>query len=352
MGDLPEPLTPADCDLREYPFMPLEVKRLLTSETWILGTGDERAAAIALWLESWHQIPAASLPDNDRMLAHLSQCKNWKKVKPHALRGWVKCGDGRIYHATVAEKALEGWIGKLLSSLAGAAGNAKRWGIEVDTEAVKAQIIDAVRRLQAIAPQSEILRKTQVRNVVSGSHRDSPPDGKAIAPRSKDPSPPDSGCDRNREGEGDREGEVKPKQQHNHGGQSRAAEDEIERHVQVSVLLRSLGVSPMTGAHPMAMTFANTGATDEQLRAAVDIARVRKPAPEPISPNYLQPILAEVLNPPEMRPKKRDAWWLTNESMSAKARELGISDARPGEQPNEFKGRIQQAIEAQGRVAA
>lgn len=142
------------------------------------------------------------------------------------------------------------------------------------------------------------------------------------------------------------------KQQHNHGGQSRAAEGDVERHVVVSVLLRSLGVSPMTGAHPMAMAFANTGASDEQLRAAVEIARERKPAPQPISPNYLQPILAEVLNPPEMRPKKRDAWWLTNESMSAKARELGISEAYRGEEPHAFKARIQQAIEAQGRVEA
>lgn len=198
-AEAPQPLTPADCDLREYPFMPLEVKRLLTSETWILGTGDERAAAIALWLESWHQVPAASLPDNDRMLAHLSQSKQWKKVKEHALRGWQLCADGKLYHPVVAEKALEGWIGKLVSSLSGSTGNAKRWGIQVDTEAVRAQIIDAVNRLHAIAPQSEMLRKTQVRNIVAGS----PPDKKKIAPRSKKESPPESPPDRNREGEGE-----------------------------------------------------------------------------------------------------------------------------------------------------
>ncbi|WP_439671408.1 DUF1376 domain-containing protein [Cupriavidus necator] len=194
--------------MREYPFMPLEVKRLLSSETWILGDGEERAAALALWLESWHQIPAASLPDNDRMLEHLSQSKKWKKAKAHALRGWVKCSDGRLYHATVAEKALEGWIGKLLSSLSGSAGNAKRWGIEVDTNAVKAQIVDAVQRLRAIAPQSEILKKKQVREILSAS----PPDGKDVAPRSTGESPPDSRLDsppdRNREG--DRESKDPP----------------------------------------------------------------------------------------------------------------------------------------------
>ena len=214
MADLPEPLTPPACDLRKYPFMPLELRRLLTSETWILGTGEERAAAIALWLESWHQVPAASLPDDDRMLEHLSQSKKWKSVRAHVLRGWIKCSDGRLYHWTVAEKALEVWIDKLLSSLSGSAGNAKRWGTEVDTDVVEAQIVDSAARLRAIAPRSEILSKTKVRNIVSRSH----PDDENIAPRLglrshsdqkciAEESPPDEKdirSDRNREGEGNK----------------------------------------------------------------------------------------------------------------------------------------------------
>ncbi|WP_197328692.1 YdaU family protein [Ralstonia syzygii] len=100
-------------------------------------------------------------------------------------------------------------------------------------------------------------------------------------------------------------------QQHNHRGQSRALDpgspsdglpDPPERHVQVSVLLRALGVRPMTGSHPLAAIFANAGATDDQLRAAVDIARQRKPSPEPIPPGYLQPILQDILAPPAARP--------------------------------------------------
>ncbi|CAH0447279.1 hypothetical protein LMG10661_03345 [Ralstonia syzygii subsp. syzygii] len=319
MSELPSPLTPADCDLREFHFMPLEVKRLLSSETWILGTGDERAAAITLWLESWHQVPAASLPSDDRMLAHLSQCKNWRKVKEHALRGWVKCADGKLYHPVVAEKALEAWISKLLSSMSGTAGNAKRWGIVVDTEAVKGQIIEAVRLLQAITPQSEWLRKKQVLAITVGSGGESHPEQKTVAPRHEKTSPPDesgigprslnlSTPDRNREGERDRDIKTKgiEAQQHNHRGQSRALPDDVpdppERHVQVAVLLRSLGVRPMTGSHPLAAVFANAGATDAQLRAAVDIARQRKPSPEPIPPGYLQPILQDILAPPVARP--------------------------------------------------
>jgi hypothetical protein len=198
LTDLPSPLTPADCDLRDFPFIPLDVKRLLTSETWILGTGDERSAAIALWLESWHQVPAASLPDNDRMLEHLSQSKSWKKVKEHALRGWSRCSDSRLYHPVVAEKALEAWVEKLLNSLSGSTGNAKRWGIAIDTDGIAARVVEASKLLANIAPQSKTLRKKQVLSIASGS----PPDQSKIAPRPSEPSGGESSGDRNRQGQG------------------------------------------------------------------------------------------------------------------------------------------------------
>lgn len=211
MDSLPNPLTPADCDLRDFPFMPMHVKRLLTSETWVLGNGEERAAAIALWLESWHQVPSASLPDNDRMLEHLSQSKRWKSVKAHALRGWVKAPDGRMYHPVVAENALEAWIEKLLNSLSGSAGNAKRWGVEVDMDGIKSRIVEAATLLQSIAPQSKTLRKKLVVAITSGSppesHRESPPDQKSIAPRHEIKSPPESPGDRNRQGQGQGQGQ-------------------------------------------------------------------------------------------------------------------------------------------------
>jgi len=114
MNDLPDPLTPADCDLRGLPFMHLDVVRLMDSDLFALSTGDEFKAAVALWCKSWLQVPAASLPDDDRVLAHLSSAgTRWKKLKSMALRGWVKCSDGRLYHPTVAEKALSGWKARI-----------------------------------------------------------------------------------------------------------------------------------------------------------------------------------------------------------------------------------------------
>lgn len=337
MTDLPQPLTPADCDLTKYPFVPIHLRRLLTSETWVLGSGDERAAAIALWLESWHQSPAASLPDNDRMLDHLSQSKVWKRVKEHALRGWIKCSDGKLYHPVVAEMALSAWIDKLMSSLSGSAGNAKRWDIEVDTDAVKAQIIDAVERLVAIAPQSEVLKKKQLKNIVKGSHPESHPDKKSIAPRSSKTSHPESGGDRNRE-------ETESKQKENIkpigaavdstvggiGGDQRAAASsqghsgQPDRAVAVSILLRRLGVKPMTAQHPLALQWgANEKCTDQLLEQGIETARERKPLPEPIHPNYLAPIIAELLNPPP--PRHDNSWRASDQATDAKARELGIA---------------------------
>lgn len=119
-----EPLTPADCDLRGLPFMPLDVVRLGDSDLVALSTGDEFKAAVMLWCKCWLQIPAASLPDDDRILAHLSGAgPRWRKLKEQALRGFIKCADGRLYHPVIAQKAREAWEARIAQR----ARAAKRW---------------------------------------------------------------------------------------------------------------------------------------------------------------------------------------------------------------------------------
>ena len=111
------PLTPPGCDLRDFAFMPLDVVRLRDSDISAVSSGDEFRSAVLLWCASWHQVPAASLPDDDTVLSQLAGygrvVKEWKKVRSGALRGWVKCSDGRLYHPVVAEKANEAWMRKL-----------------------------------------------------------------------------------------------------------------------------------------------------------------------------------------------------------------------------------------------
>ena len=113
---LPAPLVPAEVDLRDFGFMPLDVRTLLTSSFWIKAKKDPRVAhaAMSLWCEAWHQVPAASLPSDDEVLAELARCdeKEWKRVKERALTHFVECSDGRLYHRHVAKKALESWASK------------------------------------------------------------------------------------------------------------------------------------------------------------------------------------------------------------------------------------------------
>ncbi|MGY0570669.1 DUF1376 domain-containing protein [Bradyrhizobium sp. RDM12] len=107
----PDPLTPPDCDLRDFSWMPLDVIRLRDSDLTVLLSGEAFRAAVLLWCAAWHQIPAASIPTDDRILAKLAgygrDVESWAKVRDDALHGFVECSDGRLYHPVVAEKALE-----------------------------------------------------------------------------------------------------------------------------------------------------------------------------------------------------------------------------------------------------
>lgn len=106
-----EPLTPAGLDLRDFPYMPLDVARIRDSSLATKAGAEEFRAAVILWCAAWHQVPAASLPDDDQELAWLAgfgrDLKKWRKIRTGALRHFVKCTDGRLYHPVIAEKAIE-----------------------------------------------------------------------------------------------------------------------------------------------------------------------------------------------------------------------------------------------------
>lgn len=100
-----------DLDLRDFPYMPLDVVRLRDSELGVLATGEEFRAAVMLWCAAWHQVPASSLPSDDRLLAQLAgfgrDVQAWLEVKERALHGFQIYADGRLYHPVIAEKATE-----------------------------------------------------------------------------------------------------------------------------------------------------------------------------------------------------------------------------------------------------
>lgn len=119
MPDLPEPLTPAGCDLTDFQYMELDVRRLRDSKFASTPSGNAFRAGLMLWCAAWHQVPAASLPDDDVELASLAgfgrmpfSVKEWRKLRTEALHGFVKCSDGRLYHAVIAEKAVSAYAAK------------------------------------------------------------------------------------------------------------------------------------------------------------------------------------------------------------------------------------------------
>jgi len=113
---LPDPMTPADCDLQDFPFMPLMVSRLRKSKAWVKARRNPALGfyMVNLWAQAWHEVPAGSLEDDDDVLADAAMCdpSKWDKVKAGALYGWVKCSDGRLYHPIVCERVLEAWAAK------------------------------------------------------------------------------------------------------------------------------------------------------------------------------------------------------------------------------------------------
>jgi hypothetical protein len=125
----PDPLIQPDVDLSVYPKFPLDFRKLFSSDTWTLGTPDEKLAAFHLWCESWHQKPAGSLPLDERILAKLSgEPTKWKRVRNHAMRGWIECKDGRLYHPVVVELARDAWDKLLVNRQRGLAGALKKHG--------------------------------------------------------------------------------------------------------------------------------------------------------------------------------------------------------------------------------
>lgn len=111
MRDLPEPPVPADCDCTDLDGFMLNVERLMASELVALSNHEVVAGALFLWCRAWKQRPAASLPDDDRVLAAFARLSlpRFRKLKSEVARGFIKCSDGRLYHPVLAAEALTAW---------------------------------------------------------------------------------------------------------------------------------------------------------------------------------------------------------------------------------------------------
>jgi hypothetical protein len=143
--------------------MMIDITRLRASDFDAIGDDTAWRAGVNLWLTSWHSVPAGSMPDSDSVLAKGAQLgrdlATWSAIKAEALRGWVLCSDGRLYHPTVCEIALESWIEKLHQRRSSGKGNSARWGAAFDETTVDDQIRAAADMLAHLAPQSKALTR-------------------------------------------------------------------------------------------------------------------------------------------------------------------------------------------------
>lgn len=109
----PEPLVPADVDLRGLEYMPLLGGKLFGSDFNLDANDTEFRVAVRLWWAAWNQVPAGSLPGLDARVRNLAGLEEnpskWKKVRERVLHGFFECTDGRLYHKVLAQQALIAW---------------------------------------------------------------------------------------------------------------------------------------------------------------------------------------------------------------------------------------------------
>lgn len=198
MADLPTPLTPADSDLRDFPHVPLFRARLFGSSFHARATDAEWRAGVTLWLKSWDQVPAGSLPDDDIELCRLAELardlKTWNKTKVGALRGWILCSDSRLYHPVVAEgvnTALEAKIKQRLKTAKARIGALEKHLKEASTDIEKARITEEIRKVQQTLSQGLSQTQSQGPREGEGKEKEKGLNSVPIGTGGKPPMSPD-----------------------------------------------------------------------------------------------------------------------------------------------------------------
>ena len=349
LSALPEPLTPADCELRDFPFMPLDVVRLRDSDLAVKADADEFRCAVLLWCASWHQIPAASLPDDDKALAQYAGygrvVKEWMKVRDGALRGWVKCSDGRLYHEVVAEKANDAWIAKLKQRLKTECARIKKHN---DRHGTRVPFPDFDSWMCAGCPSGQQLpvpRDTQQMSLGTD------PDCPSTVPREKHSKGQG-------EGQGQGEGYLKSKPESSSQASNEVGELESSnetttkgRNIEIISLLTAQGVHA-TPQDPVSIAFAtDPRITDAVLLAAIAKAQKAK-AGEDIGLPYLLRCVESVLKAQAktvatIPAQLGDAghWSTSAKGIEAMGASLGMHQ-NDGELIRDYGARIQREIDS------
>lgn len=107
-GEFPAPPYPMETKAGGFKFE-LNIERMHQSDTWAIAEAHLRGFLVMVWIVSWTQLPAGSLPQSDAVIAArigmpLSAFIANKSV---LMRGWWQANDGRLYHPVLTELVLE-----------------------------------------------------------------------------------------------------------------------------------------------------------------------------------------------------------------------------------------------------
>ena len=313
---LPKPLTQEDCDLRDFAFMPLDVTRLRDSDLAALETPEACWAAVLLWCASWHQIPAASLPDEDRILANLAGfgrvVKEWMKVKDGALRGWIKCSDGRLYHPVVADKAITAWKSKLEQA----------WRTEL-ARIKKHNQRHPDKQLPDISFDEFMSRRTSSNS----------PEDTVILSQGQNATVPQSSLEKPHPIDRDTDRDIDNKT-HIASGSSNSTTGSPAGIV--CARLKSDGILDVNPMHPKLLALLDAGLSVEEIAAVGPEAKQKSKGFAWIlaTAEGRRRDAATVLPIPE---KQTKPWYITASGIEAKAAELGIDGRMPHIKPEVFK---------------
>ncbi len=390
-----EPLTSADCDLRDFAFMPLDIVRLFGSRFHAISSDAEWRAGVTLWLKSFHQVPAGSLPTDDIELCRLAELgrdlTSWEEIKSGALYGWVRCDDGRLYHPIVAEKANEAWKRKLAQRARSQKGNEARWGKRskhgrdhgYESESLEGETGERENRpghereAHAEVPASESA-KGSLRETRGESNKDFPQqsgrerlresDGDSLEDSNKE-SLRDSFKDspKDPKGQGQGQGYKKDIAAAAFNPPARDPVDNLSPPLAAAEQAPPARFAQLLGAwehdrgkaaafrpdDPLLLAWAVAGVSELELRAAYDRAvkrRTKTHDDAPVNPGLLDVMLPEVRHGPEatsalfrtIAAGDPLAWATTASGIAAKGAELGIAQGDSEIFP-EFKARVHAA---------
>lgn len=380
---LPAPLTPPDCDLRDFAFMPLDIVRLFGSRFHAISSDADWRAGVTLWLKSFHQVPAGSLPVDDVELCRLAELgrdqRSWGEIKAGALYGWIRCDDGRLYHPIVAEKANEAWKRKLAQRARSQKGNEARWGKRPEhgrDHGHEPEILESKTGGRKNRHGYDRDAESQEESLRDSKHPSNTDSNKNSIQESPDRSNNDSLKDSRKDPKGQGQG-----QGYKTGiaaaaflAHTPAHEDDPapppldgektpeESAMAVAVWLRrreqARGKQPRgtQSNDPRIAGWIEAGATGLQLAEAYDLAVLDREATGDsgtITPGFLDIFVVKVLNPPQVKsavngkkaaaPSSDPLAWATSwPGIVAKGAELGITQ-KPGELEPYFKARIMEA---------